>query len=86
MTRDDLFNTNASIVASLVDACADHCPNAILAIISNPVNSTVPIAAAVLERKGVYNPAKVRLPASPVWQAPRPGCVIDVAGRYRCAV
>ncbi|CAD7689907.1 unnamed protein product [Nyctereutes procyonoides] len=26
MTRDDLFNTNASIVATLTAACAQHCP------------------------------------------------------------
>ena len=43
MTRDDLFNTNASIVANLAKACAEVCPDAIVAIISNPVNSTVPI-------------------------------------------
>ena len=36
-----------------------YCPNAILAIISNPVNSTVPIAVEVLKQKGVYNPKKV---------------------------
>jgi malate dehydrogenase len=43
----------------LVEAFADHCPEAILAIISNPVNSTVPIAVEVLKKKGVYNPKKV---------------------------
>jgi malate dehydrogenase len=43
----------------LVEACADFCPEAVLAIISNPVNSTVPIAAEVLKKKGVYNPKKV---------------------------
>mmetsp|Transcript_43574 Transcript_43574/g.105660 ORF Transcript_43574/g.105660 Transcript_43574/m.105660 type:complete len:358 (+) Transcript_43574:267-1340(+) len=59
MTRDDLFNTNAGIVKGLVEACADFCPEAVLAIISNPVNSTVPIAAEVLKKKGVYNPNKV---------------------------
>jgi len=59
MTRDDLFNTNASIVQSLAEACAEHCPNAILGIISNPVNSTVPIAAEVFKKKGVYNPKKI---------------------------
>jgi len=31
----------------------------VLAIISNPVNSTVPIAAEVLKAKGCYNPKKV---------------------------
>lgn len=59
MTRDDLFNTNASIVKTLVEGCAEYCPEAIIAVISNPVNSTVPIAAEVLKKKGVYNPAKL---------------------------
>ncbi|XP_075575689.1 malate dehydrogenase, mitochondrial isoform X2 [Pelecanus crispus] len=36
MTRDDLFNTNASIVATLTTACAKHCPEAMICIISNP--------------------------------------------------
>ncbi|XP_025778976.1 malate dehydrogenase, mitochondrial isoform X2 [Puma concolor] len=36
MTRDDLFNTNASIVATLTAACAQHCPEAMICIISNP--------------------------------------------------
>lgn len=39
MTRDDLFNTNATIVATLADACARHCPQAMICIISNPVGS-----------------------------------------------
>ncbi|KAL4223111.1 malate dehydrogenase [Mactra antiquata] len=59
MTRDDLFNTNASIVRDLVAACADVCPKAMLCIITNPVNSTVPIAAEVLKQKGVYDPNRV---------------------------
>mmetsp|Transcript_19352 Transcript_19352/g.41669 ORF Transcript_19352/g.41669 Transcript_19352/m.41669 type:complete len:345 (-) Transcript_19352:89-1123(-) len=59
MTRDDLFNTNAGIVKTLVEGCAEYCPDAVLAIISNPVNSTVPIAAEVLKAKGVYNPQKL---------------------------
>jgi len=59
MTRDDLFNTNASIVKTLVEGCAEFCPDAVLAIISNPVNSTVPIAAEVLKKAGVYNKNKL---------------------------
>lgn len=59
MTRDDLFNTNASIVASLAVAVADNSPNASILIISNPVNSTVPIVSEVLKSKGVYNPKKL---------------------------
>jgi len=59
MTRDDLFNTNASIVRDLATACAEHCPDANLLIISNPVNSTVPICAEVFKSKGVYNPLRL---------------------------
>jgi malate dehydrogenase len=56
MTRDDLFNTNASIVRDLAKAVAESAPKAKLLIISNPVNSTVPICAEVFKSKGVYNP------------------------------
>ena len=59
MTRDDLFNTNACIVKTLVEGVGKYCPNAVLGIISNPVNSTVPIAAEVLKKQGVYDPKKV---------------------------
>ena len=59
MTRDDLFNTNAGIVKNLVAAGAKACPNACYAIITNPVNSTVPIAAETLKQAGVYDPRKV---------------------------
>jgi len=59
MTRDDLFKVNAGIVKSIVEACADHCPKAALLVISNPVNSTVPIAAEVLKAKGVFDPKKL---------------------------
>jgi len=55
MTRDDLFNTNASIVRDLAKAVAEHCPKAHVLIISNPVNSTVPIFAEVLKGAGVFD-------------------------------
>merc|ERR1719295_595639 len=59
MTRDDLFNTNAAIIAKLTQAAAEVCPDAALAIISNPVNSTVPIASEIFKRAGKYDPAKI---------------------------
>jgi len=59
MTRDDLFNTNAGIVANITETFAKSAPNAALLIISNPVNSTVPIAAEILKKHGVYNPKKL---------------------------
>jgi malate dehydrogenase len=56
MTRDDLFNTNASIVRDLAKAVAENAPKAKVLVIANPVNSTVPICAEVFKAKGVYNP------------------------------
>merc|ERR1712056_47192 len=38
---------------------AEACPKAAILIISNPVNSTVPIAASILQQKGVYDPKKL---------------------------
>jgi malate dehydrogenase len=59
MTRDDLFNTNASIVRDLASAIGRVSPTAYVLVISNPVNSTVPIVASTLAKAGVYNPARV---------------------------
>ncbi|EAS34442.3 malate dehydrogenase, NAD-dependent [Coccidioides immitis RS] len=59
MTRDDLFNTNASIVRDLAKAAADAAPKANILVISNPVNSTVPIVAEVFKSKNVYNPKRL---------------------------
>ncbi|KAJ4471951.1 lactate/malate dehydrogenase [Lentinula aciculospora] len=59
MTRDDLFNTNASIVRDLAAAVARVAPTAHILVISNPVNSTVPIVAATLEKAGVFDPTRV---------------------------
>lgn len=41
--RDDLFNTSAPIVATLAAACTQHCPEAMICIISNLVNSITPM-------------------------------------------
>ncbi|KAK9449453.1 lactate/malate dehydrogenase [Limtongia smithiae] len=59
MTRDDLFNTNASIVRDLAKAVADYAPRAFVCIISNPVNSTVPIVSEVFKSKGTYDPKRL---------------------------
>lgn len=57
MTRDDLFATNATIVRNLTAACAEHCPSAHILVISNPVNSTVPIAVETMKAAGVASPS-----------------------------
>lgn len=59
MTRDDLFNINASIVRDLAQGISENAPDAFVLIISNPVNSTVPIVAETLKKNGVFNPKKL---------------------------
>jgi len=59
MTRDDLFQKNASIVRDLITGVAKWCPDAFVLVISNPVNSTVPIAAEVLKAHNVFDPARL---------------------------
>ena len=43
------------IVAGLADGIAEHCPSAWVAVISNPVNSTVPIFAEVFKKAGALS-------------------------------
>ncbi|KAG9298439.1 hypothetical protein G9A89_008703 [Geosiphon pyriformis] len=59
MTRDDLFNTNAGIVRDLAVSVAQYAPKAIVAIIANPVNSTVPIVSEVFKKHGIYDQRKI---------------------------
>lgn len=59
MSRDDLFSINASIVRDLATAAGQSAPNAKILVISNPVNSTVPIVAESLKKAGVYNPKRL---------------------------
>ncbi|KAI9475389.1 MAG: malate dehydrogenase, NAD-dependent [Benjaminiella poitrasii] len=59
MSRDDLFKINAGIVRDLAVAAANYAPNAIMCIISNPVNSNVPIVAEVFKKYNVYDPRKI---------------------------
>ena len=55
MDRSDLFNINAGIVRNLIEKVAATCPTALVGIITNPVNTTVAIAAEVMKKAGVYD-------------------------------
>ncbi|MDU2477474.1 MAG: malate dehydrogenase [Klebsiella sp.] len=59
MDRSDLFNVNAGIVKNLVQQIAKTCPQACIGVITNPVNTTVAIAAEVLKKAGVYDKNKL---------------------------
>ena len=41
MSRDDLLNTNAGIVGSVAEEVARHSPNAIIIVVSNPLDAMV---------------------------------------------
>ena len=54
MTRDDLFNIKSGIVKTLCEGIAKCCPKAIVNLIGNPLNSTVPIAAEVFKKADTF--------------------------------
>ncbi|KAF9054206.1 NAD-malate dehydrogenase [Panaeolus papilionaceus] len=59
MTRDDLFKINAGIVKGLATGIATTAPKAFVLVISNPVNSTVPIVAETFKKHGVFDPKRL---------------------------
>jgi malate dehydrogenase len=65
MDRSDLFNVNAGIVKNLVQQIAKTCPQACIGIITNPVNTTVAIAAEVLKKPAFT--IRTNCLASPRW-------------------
>lgn len=54
-----LFGKNATIVRDLVKGIAENCPKAFILVISNPVNSTVPIAAEVMKQAKSLDPKRL---------------------------
>merc|ERR1712232_576341 len=56
--RKDLININAGIAKGTVEACAKHCPDAVLGLIVNPVNSIVPAMCEMWKKAGL-NPKKI---------------------------
>lgn len=59
MTRDDLFNINAGIILDLMLTCGAASPKATFCVVTNPVNSTVAIAAQALKKLGIYDKNKL---------------------------
>ena len=58
VTMSDPTQINAGIVRDLATGIATTAPKAFVLVISNPVNSTVPIVAEVFKQKGVFDPKK----------------------------
>jgi malate dehydrogenase len=58
MNRDSLFESSAGLISTIAQACARSCPTAFIAIVTNPVNSMVPIFAETMRKFGVESPEK----------------------------
>merc|ERR1712187_928956 len=58
MTRADLLGINAGIAKAIVEACGKFCPDAVLGLIVNPVNSVVPAMCELYKKKGL-DPKKI---------------------------
>ncbi|WP_448548977.1 malate dehydrogenase [Thalassotalea fusca] len=59
MDRADLFNVNAGIIKTLAEGIVANCPKALVGVITNPVNGTVPIVAEVFKKAGTYEANRV---------------------------
>ena len=59
MDRADLFNVNAGIIKTLAEGIVRNCPKALVGVITNPVNGTVPIVAEVFKKAGTYEASRV---------------------------
>ncbi|PSN34678.1 malate dehydrogenase [Blattella germanica] len=55
MSRNDLFTFNANIIQEISEACLKYSPSALIGVVTNPVNSTVPIACEVFKKGGLPN-------------------------------
>ncbi|HZN11610.1 MAG TPA: malate dehydrogenase, partial [Blastocatellia bacterium] len=68
MSRDDLLNTNAGIVGSVAEEVARHSPNAIIIVVSNPLDAMAQVALRrsgfpkhrVIGMAGVLDSARMR--------------------------
>lgn len=59
MTRDDLFMSNANIVQEMGTAIAKICPQALVGLITNPINSCLPVLCEAMMKEQKFDPRRV---------------------------
>ncbi|XP_034106663.1 uncharacterized protein LOC132795079 [Drosophila nasuta] len=59
MTREQLFEVNANVVSGAIKAIAEHASYALIAIVTNPVNAIVPMAAEFLKKEDLFDPRRL---------------------------
>lgn len=58
-TREQMMASNASVIQKLCKALVSYNPETFLAISTNPINSIIPFASAMLYKYNCYNPYKI---------------------------
>ncbi|XP_067626077.1 malate dehydrogenase, mitochondrial-like [Eurosta solidaginis] len=56
---DDLLKKNSKIISEIMPHIANVCPKTLIAIVTSPVNSLVPMAAEVLKTAKAYDPNRL---------------------------
>lgn len=59
MNRQDLFKANAVILRDIAVKISEACPKAMIAIITNPVNSVIPVVSEVMKNLGTYDQNRI---------------------------
>ncbi|KAH8387369.1 hypothetical protein KR093_006654, partial [Drosophila rubida] len=59
MDREQLFEVNAKVVRGAIQAIARNASSALIAIVTNPINSIVPMAAEYLKREHAFDPKRL---------------------------
>ncbi|KAH8300940.1 hypothetical protein KR044_005193, partial [Drosophila immigrans] len=59
MSREQLFETNANVVRSAVKSIAQNASYALIAIVTNPINALVPMAAQFLRHEDLFDPKRL---------------------------
>ncbi|ODV58333.1 malate dehydrogenase [Ascoidea rubescens DSM 1968] len=59
ISRDELFNKNCLIIRKLVNKIIEFSENSIVLVISNPVNSLVPIVCEMFKKRGIDKRNKI---------------------------
>lgn len=58
MSRHPLFESSASLISSRTEMCTEVCADLFIAIVTNPVNSMVPLFFERFRSKGAANPER----------------------------
>ncbi|EDW01407.1 malate dehydrogenase, mitochondrial [Drosophila grimshawi] len=59
MNRADLLTVNGDVAVEVAKTIAFVCPKALMAFITNPINTIIPIVAQILKERNVFDPNRL---------------------------